>query len=313
MSAFTTAEGSRPEAFGPTEWALLAIPALIWGTSFLLIAIALDDLEPGLIAWGRIVAGAAALAVLPSARRKIAREDWPRIWLLGLFWMALPFTLFPIAQQWIDSSYAGMLNGATPLFAALVASFMLRRAPRPAQAIGLVVGFGGVVAVMWPAIGGDISPLGAGLVLVASASYGLALNLAVPAQHRYGGPPVFLRAQLCAALLTLPYAIVGVDGSEVTASGLAAVVVLGVGATAIAFVAIGALTGRAGATRASIAVYFVPVVAIAVGIAFRDETIAVVSVVGLLIVIAGAGLTSRAEAAAPSDALDAGRAPSARR
>jgi drug/metabolite transporter (DMT)-like permease len=292
---FSTSEGTRPESFGPTEWVLVAVPAAIWGTSFLLIAVALDDFSPPVISFGRIAFGALTLAVLPASRRPVARADWPRLWLLAVFWMALPFLLFPIAEQWIDSSLAGMINGATPLATAIVASALLRRAPGRPQVIGLLVGFGGVVAVVWPAIEGDASLLGALLVLVATASYGLALNLAVPVQQRYGSIPVFFRVQLAAMALSAPAAAAGAPASSFAWDSLVAVAVLGVGASAVAFLAMGALAGRAGATRASIAVYFVPVVAIGVGVAFRDEDVALVSFAGVALVLLGAWLTSRAE------------------
>jgi drug/metabolite transporter (DMT)-like permease len=294
-NSFTTAEGTRPEAFGPVEWVLVGIPAAIWGTSFLLIAIALDDLEPGLIAFGRIAAGAAALGMLPAARPQVARGDWRRLWLLAFFWMAFPFMLFPLAEQHIDSSLAGMLNGAVPLFTAVVATVLLRRLPGPRQVAGLLIGFLGVVGVMWPAIDGDASPFGAALVLVAAASYGIGINLVVPIQQRYGSIPVLFRSQLCALVLTAPFALAGAPGSDFTWQGVTSVVALGVGATALAFVAMVTLTGRAGATRASIAVYFTPLVAIAVGVAFRDEHVAAASIAGVLLVLLGAWLTSRAE------------------
>lgn len=295
MSHFSTAEGTRPESFGPAEWLLVAIPAAIWGTSFLLIAVALDDFSPPVIAFGRIAFGALTLAVLPASRRPVERADWPRLWLLACFWMALPFTLFPVAEQWIDSSLAGMINGATPLATALVAALLLRRLPGRTQVVGLAVGFAGVVLVVWPALGGDASLLGAGLVLAATVSYGVALNLAVPVQQRYGSVPVFFRVQGAALILTAPFAAVGAASSSFAWDSLAAVAVLGVGASALAFLAMGALAGRAGATRASIAVYFVPVVAVAVGAVFRDEEIVLVSCAGIVLVLGGAWLTSRAE------------------
>jgi drug/metabolite transporter (DMT)-like permease len=274
---------------------LVVIPATIWGTSFLLIAIALDDLEPGVIAFGRIAAGAAAIGVLPAARPRVARADWRRLWLLAFFWMAFPFMLFPLAEQHIDSSLAGMLNGAVPLFTAIVATVLLRRLPGPRQVAGLLIGFVGVVGVMWPAIDGDASPLGACLVLVAAASYGIGINLVVPVQQRYGSIPVLFRSQLCALVLTAPFAFAGAPGSDFAWQGVTSVLLLGAGATALAYVALITLTGRAGATRASIAVYFTPLVAIAVGVAFRDEHVAGASIAGVLLVLLGAWLTSRAE------------------
>ena len=88
--------------------------------------------------------------------------------LLGAVWMTAPLLLFPIGQQWIDSSLAGMLNGAVPIFAAVTAAILLRRPPASRQLIGIAVGFLGVVGVLWPATrDADATALGASLVLLA--------------------------------------------------------------------------------------------------------------------------------------------------
>src|SRR5687767_1745410 len=96
-----------PQGFTPLDWGLLAGVALTWGSSFLFIDIGVDHFEPGLVALLRIVFGALTLAVIPAARRSIRREDWPLVALLGVIWMAVPFVLFPYAQERIDSSLAG--------------------------------------------------------------------------------------------------------------------------------------------------------------------------------------------------------------
>lgn len=293
----TTTTGTRPEAFGPVEWGLLAATAGIWGSSFLFIEIGLEAFEPGVIALGRVALGAAALAVFPRSRDTVDPTDWPRIITLGFFWLALPLLLFPIAQQWIDSALAGMLNGAVPLFAAGFAAILLRRLPRHLQAIGLVVGFVGVVLVALPDLGDASSTaLGIVLVLVATACYGLAINLAVPLQQRYGALPVLLRSQLVALIMLVPFGLLGVSDSSWQWSSALALLVLGVLGTGIAFVAMANLAGRAGATRASVAIYFIPIVAIVLGVVFRDETVVLLSLVGAALVMLGAYVSSRREA-----------------
>jgi uncharacterized membrane protein len=153
----STSAGTNLEAFGSLEWVLLASIALIWGTSFLFMAIGLEAFEPGVITLARVGLGAAALALVPRARRtRIAREDLPQVAVLGLVWLGIPLLLFPVAQQWIDSSVAGMINAAMPLTTAVWSVVLLRRLPARTQAIGLVVGFLGIVAVSLPEL-----PLGA--------------------------------------------------------------------------------------------------------------------------------------------------------
>jgi drug/metabolite transporter (DMT)-like permease len=293
----STAHGTHRQAFGPTEWGLLAFVAGVWGSSFLLIAIGLDDFAPGVVTFGRILFGMLGLAVVPAARAPIEREDWPKVALVGLTWMAVPLSLFPIAELYVDSSVAGMINGSVPLFAAVFASALLLMAPGRRQAIGLAVGFLGVVAISVPSLrGADASPLGVGLLLVAVVLYGLAANLAVPLQQKYGGLPVIWWAQISALVMTAPYGLASVPASDFGWASLLAVMVLGFLGTGWAFVAMTNLMGRAGAARGTVAIYVTPVVAIGLGVVFRDETVAGLALLGMVLVLAGAWSTSRAEA-----------------
>lgn len=300
-----TAEGTSAAAFGPVEWGLLAAAATIWGSSFVFIDIGLGSLRPGVVALARVALGAAAVAVVPAARRPVDRDDLPRLALLGVVWMAVPFVLFPTAQQWIDSAVAGMLNGAVPLTSTVIATLLLRRAPGGIQLAGLGVGFLGVVAITWPQVqAGDSTALGAALVLVAICLYGLGLNLAVPLQQRYGALPVLLRSQLAALVLLVPYGATHLPGSTFTWPSVLAMVPLGTLGTGLAFVAMVTLVGRVGASRASISIYFTPVVAIVLGVALLGERVHPIALVGVALVIVGAWLTSRRERSRASAGAD---------
>jgi drug/metabolite transporter (DMT)-like permease len=289
-----TGSGSRTEAFGVREWGLLASIALIWGSSFLFIDVGLESLRPGVIAVARVALGVAALSLVPAARRPIGRDDRVRVAFLGVIWAGLPLILFPVAQQWIDSSVAGMLNGAVPLAGAAWAVVLLRRPLPRVHAVGLLIGFAGVLAISWPQLQGSrATTLGAGLVVLAVVLYGLAVNLAVPLQQRYGALPVLLRAQLAALVLLLPFGIQGLGGSSFTWPSVLAMVPLGVLGTGVAFVLMTTLVGRVGGPRGAVATYFIPVVAIALGVLFLGERVAPAALAGTALVVAGAWLTSR--------------------
>lgn len=208
--------------------------------------------------------------------------------------MVVPFVLFPLAQQSIDSSLAGMVNGAAPLFTVAVAALWARRGPQRRELAGLGVGFVGVVAVNWPAAQGtDASLLGAALALLATMFYGVAFNLAAPLQSRGGALPVILRAQLVALVVLAPPGVFGLSGSSPSWSAMAAMVALGAFSTGLAFAAFSTLAGRVGASRGSVTVYFIPVVAIVLGVLLRDETVAALSLAGTALVLLGAYLTGR--------------------
>jgi drug/metabolite transporter (DMT)-like permease len=284
------------DAFAPLDWALVTGVALAWGASFLFIELGLDHFEPGLVAFLRVFFGAATLALIPGARRAVPRSEWPRIALLGVVWMTVPFMLFAVAQQWIDSSLAGMINAAAPLFTALIAAIAVRHLPGRIQAAGLVVGFLGVVAITSPSLGqGESSTLGILLVLLATVLYGCAFNLAGPLQRRNGALPVIWRAQLVALVFLTPLGAAGAAGSSFEWSSLAAMIALGSIGTALGFVWFATLAGRVGPTRGSLTIYFIPVVAIVLGALLLDESIHAAAILGTALVIAGAYLTSRQE------------------
>ena len=294
----STAQGSHHQSFGLVEWGLLAAVAAIWGSSFLFIAESLESFDPAFITASRLLLGFLILAAFPSARRPINKGDWLGVAAIAVIWMALPMYMFPVAQQWISSSLAGMINGAVPLFAALIAALLLRRRPARTQIGGLAIGFAGVVLVS--ARGGSGTEngyLGVGLLLFAVICYGLGVNLAVPLQQRYGALPVLVRALGIAFLLTLPIGMFSLPSGDVSGSSIAALITLGSFGTGLAFVAMTTLVGRAGATRGAVATYFIPIVALVLGVTFRDETAPVISVVGIGLILLGAGLTSRREAA----------------
>jgi drug/metabolite transporter (DMT)-like permease len=294
----TTSHGTNREAFSAGDWARFIAVSGIWGASFLFIAIGLDAFHPGLVTWLRVGFGAAFMATLAKARNtRISRQDLPRIGLLGLIWVAIPLTLFPIAQQWIDSAVAGMLNGAMPMFTAIVASLLLRQLPGRLQMVGLVVGLAGILAIALPsAESRNTAALGVTLVLVATVCYGVATNIVVPLQQKYGSIPIMARVLWVALLLVTPYGIYGLTESGFAWQSLAATMAVGVLGTGVAFILMGSLVGSVGPTRSSFITYLMPVVALVLGVVFRDEIVAPLAVVGSLLVIVGALLASRREA-----------------
>ncbi len=281
-------------AFTPQDWALFWGVALIWGASFLLIAISLESLHPGVITLGRVAFGAVALAFLPTARKRIEPGDRRRLLVLSLVWVAIPFTLFPIAEQYINSAVTGLLNGAMPIFAALVAALFLREFPRGAQLVGLFTGFTGVVLISVPSIGeGSNAALGVFLVLGATVCYGFAVNIAAPLQRRYGSVTVMSKMLILASIWTLPYGAWGLTDSTFELGPVLATLVLGVVGTGAAFAIMASLVGRVGSTRASFITYLIPFVSLALGVVFLGDEVEALAIFGVVLVVAGAVLASR--------------------
>lgn len=293
----TTSHGTNREAFTFVDWAMFVSLATIWGSSFLFMAIGLDAFHPGVVTLLRVALGASFLALIPRTRRvRIDREDWPKVALLAATWVAIPFTLFPIAQQWIDSAVAGMLNGATPVFTAVLATLLLRSLPGPLQLTGLVIGLAGTLAIALPSAGqGTTEAIGVVLVVTATFGYAVSLNMVPPLQQKYGSLPLTARILWLATPMVVPFGLIGLGQSTFAWPSLLAVGAVGILGTGLAFIFMGNLAGSVGATRASFLTYLIPVVALILGVVFRDEMIAPVAFLGVVLVIAGAILASRRE------------------
>ena len=126
---------------------------------------------------------------LPGVRTRIERADVVPLLILAVTWVAIPFTLFPLAQGSVNSAIAGMLNGAAPIFTVVVATILFRRAPGSRQLLGIPIGFLGVAAIALSAAGeGRSQMVGVVMILVATVCYGIAFNVATPLQQKYGSP-----------------------------------------------------------------------------------------------------------------------------
>ena len=283
-------------AFTPRDWSIFTSIALIWGASFLFIAIGLESLEPGVITLLRVGLGAITLALLPGSGMRLRPEDRIPMLALSVIWVGIPFTLFPIAEQHINSAITGLLNGAVPMFTAMFGLLFFGRRTTGPQLVGLGVGLGGVVLISVPSLReGSSEALGVGLVLLATLCYGLATNLAPRLQARYGARQGMARMLALATVWTLPFGVVSLPGSSIELAPLLAVIVLGVVGTGVAYLLMGTLVSRVGPTRASFITYLIPVVSLVLGVAFRDDEVAALAIVGVVLVVAGAVLASRRE------------------
>ncbi len=294
---FAASAAANDGEFTPGDWALFGAIACIWGSSFFFIKIGLETMPPGFITFARVGLGALAVSVMPRKRIAVDPDDRGRIFILALVWVAIPFTMFPIAEQHINGSVTGLLNGSTPIFAAFVATVFVKQAPKGLLAVGIGLGFVGIVMISVPSLTeGSNEALGVALVLGASVSYGVALNIAPPLQKKYG--PVNLMAKLLvvAAVLTAPYGLWEVDEVSYELKPTLSVIFIGVVGTGIAFAIMATLVGRVGGTRASFITYLIPVVALALGVAFQDDDVSALAVAGVAFVVAGALMASRSKA-----------------
>jgi drug/metabolite transporter (DMT)-like permease len=280
--------------FGATEWALFMAIGTIWGASFLLIDIGLDAFRPGLITMMRVTLGAITLSVLPRQPITLEPADSRRLIWISVIWVAIPFTLFPLAEQHINSATTGLLNGATPIFTAVIAAAMYRQRPTSSVMSGLIVGFVGVALISVPTINqGSSEATGVAMVVAATFCYGVATNLASPLLRKYGPLVVMRRILVLAAIWTAPLGVSQVSGSRFDVGSLLAVVALGVIGTGAAHLIMVTWVRRVGPTRSSFITYVIPVVSLILGVVFRDDTVPALALAGIALVISGAALAGR--------------------
>ena len=278
------------------DWILLIVPGVIWGASFLFIAEGLEAMGPNGVTFTRILVGFVTLAFFPGSRRAIQRADWLGTAGVGVLWMAFPLSMFPYAEQHVSSALTGMLNGAVPLFTAIVAAGLARRWPSRGIVGGIAVGLLGGVLMGLPTLGqGRSTALGVLLILAALVSYGFAINVARPVQQRNGALPVIWRAQAIALVLTAPLGLPEVLRAHWSPAPLFSLLALGALGTGVAYVLTVMAAGRVGATKASATAFLIPPVALLLGVLVRGEHVAALSVVGGVVCLAGAWLMRRAQ------------------
>ncbi|MFM7819246.1 MAG: DMT family transporter, partial [Actinomycetota bacterium] len=249
------------------------------------------------VPFGRSFFGMIALLFMPGARAKIDKRHRARLWVLGLIWMALPFLLFPLAEKTVASSIAGMMNGALPVVVAVVTAVWVRRAPSLQRSLSVLVGFVGIVLIAAPSIseGSSADLRGIIYLILALLCYAVGLNIARPLQAVYSPACLMLRVVSISTLISAPIGINAMRSTTFTVDLFLATVFLGALGSGFAFLLFGTLLKRTGPVRAMIPTYFTPIVGTFLGVWFNKEKVLMLSLVGMLIVITGAWLTSRPE------------------
>lgn len=290
-----SSEGTNLGGFDQGDWGLLLLTSLIWGSSFLWIAIGLDAFHPGVIACGRMVFGGIVLWFVKAARSPVPRSAWPAVCFVAICGNTFPAVFFPLAQQRIESSVAGMVNSVGPILTLVISVAMLRKAPPRAQMLGLLVGMvGALILAVANLSGADAEPLGLLFAGLAVVGYSLSNNFLPPLAQAWGGPAVIARAMAISGLVLLPWGIWGLGDSTFRWSSFIALVILGVLGTGLARTIFAILNGRIGAPRSALVGYFVPVIAVVLGVIVRGESVGWVELFGTALIVVGATLISRA-------------------
>jgi drug/metabolite transporter (DMT)-like permease len=273
--------------------------AVLWGSGFLLIKIALEGLSPIQIVLGRLVAAAVVMLLVVTCRKeRLPRRmtPWAHLTVMAIVTNIAPYFLFAWGEQHISSSLAGVLNATTPLFTLLLAVGTHTERLTAPRLTGLALAFLGVVvlAAPWHDAGIGRSLLGVGAALAASACY--AASYVYARRFLSGGqlsPMVLSTGQMIAGavLLTLLAPGIAREPAALTTSVVVSVIVLGVLGTGVAYVLNYQLIADEGATTASTVTYLLPIVAVVLGAVILAEPVGWNLLVGATVVLLGVALS----------------------
>ncbi|GAB7052073.1 DMT family transporter [Catenuloplanes indicus] len=275
-------------------WILFLTASLLWGMPYLLIKVAIEDLSPLAVVFGRLAVAALVLLPLAAARGTLGalRGRLPIVAAIALVHIVGPFLLITYGEVHISSSMTGLLIAIEP---AVIALLMLRSEPLgPARVAGLGLGFAGVAVLVGADLSGDrLGLLGAGMVLLATLGYAVATMLVQ--RHAADVPPVALTAgtTTISSLVLLPFALFALPAGPVRPVSWAALIALGVLCTAVALLAFYGLIAQIGAARAGLVTYVNPVVAVLLGVALLGEPVGTGTIAGFALIATGCWLSTR--------------------
>jgi drug/metabolite transporter (DMT)-like permease len=279
---------------------MLLTLAFLWGSSFLFIEVALDDIEPTTMMALRLFFGASALVPIlmaqRGARRAVGdlRAAGRPLWVLGVVNAAVPFTLIAWGQQYIDSGIAAIANASLPIFVVLLAIRF-----RPSERVtgyrlaGLGAGFLGVAVLTGGEFDGSWSGVAGTLAVVtASVLYASGALYAQTQIERTDSIVLAAGSAITGAIVLLPLALAQLPSGIPSWETWASVAVLGFGGMAAGQLLYYVVIDRYGSTRASLVTYLLPVIALLLGALILDEPVEVTAVIGLVLILSGVAFGS---------------------
>jgi drug/metabolite transporter (DMT)-like permease len=280
-------------------WILFISLGLLWGMPYLLIRIAVVELDPLIVAVGRTLIGSLLLLPLALHRNALgpAFRKWKWLLAFTLIEISIPWVLLGHAETRINSSTAGLLIAVVPLFAAIIVTRLGHERLEPRRIVGLVIGFAGVALL----VGLDIhfsDFLAVAATIVVSLCYAIG---PIIIDRKLGGVPAMGVITASLILATLIYAplVPFLWPEAVSAQSVGSVIGLGVLCTAAAFIVFFALIAEVGPARATVITYVNPAVAIILGALVLHEPLTLGMAIGFPLVIIGSILgTSRSAPAA---------------
>jgi drug/metabolite transporter (DMT)-like permease len=286
-------------------WALIVLLGAVWGCSFLFNAILIREISPLWVSAGRVTIGAAICWLVFLAVRKPLPRDWslyPQLLVLGILNYAIPFALFPFAEQTVASSIVGVINGLTPMTTVIVSQLWPGGEKATWNKIaGVVLGFAGAVILASPSLGAGASAQIIGILAAIGATFCYALTLNYARRFKTVDATVTASASLTgAALVSIPIAllwpvIASLFGMAIIGPAIDIPVItrietwgalfgIGVFSTSFSFLLVYWLLPRVGATNISLNTFITPISAILLGVLILHERFEPAHIIGILVI-----------------------------
>lgn len=286
----------------PTHLAALVVLALIWGASFMLIKVMLEEMSPSAVGWTRLGGGALLILIVIAVRRpSIPRlaGHWRDVALVALLASAAPMVLIPWGEQEIPSNLAAILNGATPIWTAVLSVlFLPAERMTPARLMGVGMGFAGLAVIIGPDALDVRSASTQGQLAVVLATLGYAAGSVLTRRRLLGADSTLLAGSQNTIAFLMLTPLVLAAGEVPDFAALSSRVL--VSALALAFLGQGIaimiyfwLLKNVEATQVALVTYLAPVAAVAWGWAILDERLELSLLPGLALILGGMVLANR--------------------
>ncbi|HEX3976186.1 MAG TPA: EamA family transporter [Solirubrobacteraceae bacterium] len=278
-------------------WWAFAVMSVTWGASYLLIKIGINGGVPAPdVAWLRVALAAVILVVLAWRAGTMGTLAGRWRWVVGyaVAEISIPFPLIAAGEVHIASSLAAIIIASVPLIVTVLSlRFDPSERPTPVRALGLAIGFAGVIALVGIDVAGSSAQvLGALAVLVGAVGYAIGPMLVKLGMDGMDSRAAMGASLVIATIILAPFAAVDLPHRMPTAGALAAVAGLGVFCTAMAFVVYTVLVREAGTGRATIITYVNPLVAVVLGVSLLGERPGPGALAGLVMILAGSWLST---------------------
>ena len=274
----------------------LTMVAALFGGAFLFMRVAAPAFGAIPLIAVRLVLAALILIPIVVARKGTHEimQNWKPITMMAILHYALPFCLFAYALLTLTGSFTAIINASSPLFAGVVAWVWIGERLPPVRIAGLLIGFAGVIVLVWDKLDVDINAAGTATAAALSASFCYGIAAVLAKKHLTGVSPLAVSAgsMFAGAVMLLPFAAWLWPDTAPSRNAWIMVTALGVASTALAFVLYFRLIASVGPTKAITVTFLIPVFAVVFGALLLDEPVTISMLAGGAVILLGTGLST---------------------